>query len=172
MSTPTVREVKPEDEPEVAEVERLATASLREVYRPTDLALKRRAAIVSKLRCLVALLDGRIVGVVQFHIDEDHLFFLGLGVHPRFQRRGVAGALVGQLETIGRDCGCAAVILHTVRQTGNVSVFQRLGFLVESEEPTTLFTSDHFLALSEVVMRKRITQQDQGLLRGSRSEEV
>ena len=119
MKTPTVREARPEDEHEAAEVDRLATDSLRKVC-------------------------------------EDHLSFLGLGVHTRFRRRGVAGALIGQLETIGRNCGCTAVILHTVRETGNVDVFQRLGFLVESEELTTLFESDRFSALSEVVMRKDI----------------
>jgi ribosomal protein S18 acetylase RimI-like enzyme len=108
---------------------------------------------------LVAVLEGRVVGVVQFHISEDRLSFLGLGVHPRFQRRGVAGALIRHLETIGRNCGCKAVILHTVRETGNVEVFQRLGFLVESEEPTTLFQSDRFSALSEVVMRREVSQQ-------------
>jgi ribosomal protein S18 acetylase RimI-like enzyme len=165
MNTPTVREVRPEDEHEVAEVDRLATDSLRKVYRPTDLALRRRTAIVPNSRRLVAVLEGRVVGIVQFHISEDHLFFFGLGVHPSFRRRGAAGALIGQLETIGRNRGCTAVILHTVRETGNVDVFQRLGFRVESEEPTTLFESDRFSALSEVVMRKDITRENQRPIR-------
>jgi ribosomal protein S18 acetylase RimI-like enzyme len=160
MNTLTVREVRPGDEPEVAEIDRLATDSLRKVYRPTELALQRRAAIAPTLGRLVAVLEGRIVGVVQFYINDGSLSFLGLGVHPRFQRHGVARALIRQLEAMGRTCGCTAVTLHTVRETGNVELFQRLGFLVESEEPTTLFESDRFPELSEVGMRKDIDRKN------------
>ena len=46
--------------------------------------------------------------------------------------------------------------LHTVRETGNVAIFERLGFVVESEKPTALFESDTFAELSEVVMVKEI----------------
>jgi hypothetical protein len=52
------------------------------------------------------------------------------------------------------------MILHTVRETGNVTIFRRLGFLVESEESTTLFKSDRFSTLSEVVMRKEVPMED------------
>ena len=57
------------------------------------------------------------------------------------------------------------MILHTVRETGNVDVFQRLGFLVESEELTTLFESDRFSALSEVVMKKDLARENQRAIR-------
>jgi hypothetical protein len=70
----------------------------------------------------------------------------------------VAAALIHQLESIGRSCGCPTVMLHTVRETGNVEIFERLGFLVESEEPTNLFQSETCSALSEVVMRKDLIQ--------------
>ena len=46
--------------------------------------------------------------------------------------------------------------LHTVRETGNVAIFERLGFVVESEEPAALFESDKFPELSEVVMVKEL----------------
>ena len=158
MSTLAIREARPDDELQAEEVDRLATATLRTLYRPTDVALQHRAAIVSSVRRLVAVSEKRIVGVVQYHIAADHLSFLGLGVHPSFRRRGVATALIQQLESIGRSCGCTSVLLHTVRETGNVEIFERLGFLVESEEPTTLFQSEKFSALSEVVMRKDLVQ--------------
>lgn len=158
MSAPTVRNARPEDEPELAEVDRLATAALRNVYRPTDAALKRRAVVVPDGR-LVAILEERVVGTVEYYIREGKLFFLRLGVHPQFQRRGVARALIRQLETNGREHGCAAVILHTVRETGNVEVFQRLGFRVDSEGPTDLFRGEASSPLFEVVMRKDLIHE-------------
>src|SRR5262245_29706385 len=68
MNTVTVRELTPEDEAEVAEVDRLATADLRKVYRPTSLAQKQRSAIDTTLQRLVAILDGRVAGTVQYRI--------------------------------------------------------------------------------------------------------
>jgi hypothetical protein len=44
--------------------------------------------------------------------------------------------------------------LHTVRETGNIAVFERLGFVVESEGPSSLFESETFPGLSEAFMKK------------------
>jgi GNAT superfamily N-acetyltransferase len=157
MSALTVREMVPEDDLEVAEVERLAIETLRTVYRPTVAALQRRATIDATCRRLVAVQARHIVGVAHYYLAGDQLFFFRLGVHPGFRRRGVAATLIQQLETIGRNCGCTAMVLHTVRETGNVRIFERLGFRTESEEPAELFESVRFPVLSEVVMRKDLT---------------
>lgn len=154
----TVRESVPGDEREVAEVDRLATADLRTVYRPTAEAQRARSVMDTHLQRLVAVLDGRVVGTVQYHVVGERLSFLALGVHPAFRRRGVARALVQQLERIGSDSGCSAVTLYTVRETGNVSIFERMGFRVESEEPTRLFESRSHRTLSEVMMRKTLAE--------------
>jgi ribosomal protein S18 acetylase RimI-like enzyme len=82
------------------------------------------------------------------------LSFLSLGVHPAFRLCGIASALVEQLERIAVESGCRSVSLHTVRETGNVAIFERLGFRVESEAPTLLFESESHRTLSEVAMRK------------------
>jgi ribosomal protein S18 acetylase RimI-like enzyme len=129
MATFSVRPCRPEDESEAREVDVLATADLRRAYRPTQAALARRASLRAALTRLVALADTRVVGVVDYWKDGDRLAFLGLGVHPDFRRRGVARALVRDLERIGSDSGCQALGLHTVRQTGNVRIFERLGFM-------------------------------------------
>lgn len=160
MSTPAVRAIRPEDEDAAAEVARLATADLRRVYWPTPIAVQHRATLAAQLHRLVAVVDRRIVGVVQYYVAGDRLAFLGLGVHPEYRRRGVAKALVRQLEQIGRECGCTTLTLNTVRQTGNVEVFHRLGFFVESEAPTGLFEGVGNMSLSEVAMRKGLAGLD------------
>src|SRR5688572_7446346 len=156
MSILTIRELTSADEPYVAEIDRLATADLRKVYEPNQEAQKQRAAIGPTLEGLVAVLRGRVVGVVRYRIVADRLSLLGLGVHPIFRQRGVATALIEQLHSIGQDKGCTAVTLYTVRETGNVGVFERMGFMVVSEEPSKLFQSVSFSSLSEVHMIKGI----------------
>ena len=150
----TVRESTPDDESEAAVVDHLSTADLRRIYRPTAAAHERRFSISANLQRVVALLDGHVIGTVQYRIDGDRLHLLGLGVHPDFRRRGVATVLVQRLEEVAAESGCHAVVLHTVLETGNVVIFERMGFVIESRQPTDLFESDAFPILSEVVMRK------------------
>jgi hypothetical protein len=69
-------------------------------------------------------------------------------------RRSSATALVQHLEEIASKSGCQAVGLHTVLETGNVVIFERMGFILESQKPTDLFESETFSTLSEIVMRK------------------
>ena len=150
----TVRDAAAADRAAIVELERLATEDLRKVYRPTAVALQQRAALDPQLRHLVAVVTGLLVGIVHYKIEDDQLSFLGLAVHPGFRRRGIAAALVAELEAICRRNDCRALTLWTVRETGNVEIFQRLGFAAEFEEPSRLFESDTFPSLSEVFMRK------------------
>ena len=152
----TVRDAATADRAAIIELERSATEDLRKVYRPTAVALQQRAALDPQLGRLVAVVTGLVVGIVHYKIENDQLSFLGLAVHPDFRRRGIAAALVQELEAIGRKNDCRALTLWTVRETGNVEIFQRLGFAVEFEEPSRLFESDTFPSLSEVFMRKDV----------------
>jgi len=156
LSSPTVCEPAPEHEIEVAEVDRLATADLRKVYRPTSLAVRDRAIARPNTTPLVAIVDGRVVGTVQYSVVGECLSFQSLGVHPAFRRRGIASALLGHLEKIARECGCKSVQLHTVRETGNVAIFECMGFGVVTEAPTALFENDAGTTLHEVLMRKSL----------------
>lgn len=126
------------------------------MYRPTAAARQARTTKDGTLDRLVAVLDGHVVGTVQYRVADGRLSFLALGVHPAHRRRGVARALIRHLETIAARSGCGSVTAHTVRETGNVPIFEKLGFEVESEEPTPLFESERHRTLTEVAMRKRL----------------
>jgi GNAT superfamily N-acetyltransferase len=128
MQTITVRTANPEDEPDIAEVNRLVTADLRKVYRPTPRANALRSSIDSEL----------------------------VRLHPDFRRRWVATALIQTLEQIARETSSKIIRLHTVRESGNVTIFERLGFAIESQDPTSLCESDLHSTLHEVAMSKEV----------------
>ncbi|MHC4218771.1 MAG: GNAT family N-acetyltransferase [Planctomycetota bacterium] len=156
----TVRSPQPRDEAGIDEVERLATVDLRKVYRPSAAAVEHRASLAQQLQRLVATVNDRVVGTVQFYFAEDRLALLGLGVHPEFRRLGVARALVRELERVAESSGAEALTLYTIRQTGATQIFECLGFGVESEEPASLFESTSSGPLTEVFMRKDVRCHD------------
>jgi len=130
-----VRLATPQDAPAAQRVSEEAFASLRTIYRPSAVAQANRAAISKDLRQLVAEKQGRIVGTVRFGIFDNCLRVIGLAVAPQNRRRGVARALIEELARIASQRGCQSLSLYTVTQTGNVPIFQRLGFKVVSEQP-------------------------------------
>jgi N-acetylglutamate synthase-like GNAT family acetyltransferase len=130
-----IREPVAADAAAIAEVRRLATAALRMFYRPRPAALARRAARATIRRQLVCEIDGRVTGTVDDEDRGDCRHICGLSVHPDFQRRGIARALLERLATDARAAGQRALSLYTIKQTGNVAIFSRLGFAALRETP-------------------------------------
>jgi len=79
---------------------------------------------------------------------------MNLGVHIDFRRRGVAKALFAYLANIVKAHGARCLSLHTVKETGNVEIFRKLGFEPISEQHSELFESDQYASLREVYMEK------------------
>jgi hypothetical protein len=50
---------------------------------------------------------------------------------------------------------------RTIKETGNVAVFQRLGFVVTDEHPDTLFVSDLFSCLTEVDLERSLVSNEE-----------
>lgn len=131
----TVRDSRPEDAEAVRQVEASATATLRQTYRPNPRALSHKRTISRILRRLVAELDGAIVGTTQYYVDGNALRVIGLGVHSDFRRQGVAHALLAEVTERARRQRLPGVVTRTVEQTGNVPMFEALGFEVASRCP-------------------------------------
>lgn len=135
-------------------VSEAAFATLRQTYRPTRKALARKRKSRGDGLRLVAEFEGRIVGTVEYEVLADQLCLMGLGVHPESTRRGVATALLKKLQQIAEDSGIRRITLWTVVQTGNVEIFQRLGFRVVSIHPADLFESTRHAKLTEAFMER------------------
>lgn len=152
-----VRHALPEDAFAIAQVQASTTAALRRIYRPNAKALANKSRISRDLERLVALVDGLVVGTVQHYLDEDRLRIVGLGVLEEYRKRGVAKALVESLVSLAKHKRLEGIAARTVRETGNVPVFEKLGFVVASDVPDEYSESDIYPVLRDVELFRRVT---------------
>jgi ribosomal protein S18 acetylase RimI-like enzyme len=143
-------------EDDVAAVVASAIATLRQTYRPTRAAIERKAARAHALTRLVAVTDGEIVGTVEYEVAGDRVHVIGLGVLDAHRGRGVARRLIDELVDIAAGAGARVLSLYTIRETGNVPVFERLRFAVAAEKPAADCESDRHARLIEVFMERRL----------------
>lgn len=148
----TVRPERVEDQEEIKNVRDAATATLRQTYRPNQKAIENKARIGATLKRLVAIDDGRVVGTVQYYVENRSICLIGLGVHTDYRQKGIARILIRHLKKICIGEKATQLRLHTVKETGNVDVFRHLGFIVVAEREDDLFESAKFDKLTDVEM--------------------
>ncbi|MCP4745673.1 MAG: GNAT family N-acetyltransferase [Desulfobacteraceae bacterium] len=151
--------VRPErvaDKTEIQNVKASATATLRQTYRPKQRAIDNKDKIRGCLQRVVAAANGRVVGTVQYSLESQIVRITGLGVHTDYRQKGIARNLIRHLEKISIEKKVNQLKLHTVKETGNVDVFRRLGFTVVAERESNFFESDRFDKLTEVEMIMRL----------------
>jgi len=152
----TIREAEVDDAVDVREVSEAAFATLRSVYRPTGEAVARQAERAKEGTRLVAEIEERVVGTVQIAGHEDHVHMMGLAVHPDFQRMGVARRMIEWVVARAPTLGHNVVALDTIRETGNVPLFESMGFRVVDEEVANWCVSDEYGELHDVRMERKI----------------
>lgn len=130
-----------------------AVESLRRIYRPSPELVQSQAESVAPLQ-LVATLDGEVVGCISCMPAPGRLHLWGLMVDPRRQRCGVARAMLCAAADLARSRRLEHLSLCTVVQTGNVALFERLGFDVVREEPALRFESVSGEVLTEAFMQR------------------
>jgi predicted N-acetyltransferase YhbS len=151
-----IRVATKEDEAVAQRIADEAFATVRSVYRPSPKAAANLAAISPELERLVAEDGERIVGTVRFHVLDGRLRVLALAVLPQCRRRGVARALVNRLMVVAKDRECSALTLYTVSETGNVPIFERLGFKLICAQPDTHSISTSGEPLNEAYMERNV----------------
>jgi ribosomal protein S18 acetylase RimI-like enzyme len=150
-----IREATSDDAERLAFIARATGEILRRAYRPTA-ALEARDISYGPSTVLVAVLDGRVVGGMTCSQEVNSLHLRRIGVDPVYHRRGIAGALIAEAATRARADRLERLSLDTIRETGNVEIFRRLGFSVIFEESTDLFADSHGAAVTNVRMEKPI----------------
>ncbi|MFM7320744.1 MAG: GNAT family N-acetyltransferase [Armatimonadota bacterium] len=79
--------------------------------------------------------DARPVGCVRYRLGKGGVHFFRLAVAPSARRRGIARALIGRVEEIGRSRGCVRATCHV--RTGvarNVAMYEGMGYALAGED--------------------------------------
>jgi ribosomal protein S18 acetylase RimI-like enzyme len=155
----SVRFAKTEDDEAVGCVSGEAFAGVRRLYSPNPTARAHLSTIAPRLERLVAEDGAQIVGTLRFGRFDGCMRIIGLAVLPRFQRRGVARALIEEVARLAWDRGCSTLTLYTVTKTGNVAIFNRLGFQVIAEQPDEYSISADGEALTEAYMERALRRE-------------
>ncbi|TPJ13443.1 GNAT family N-acetyltransferase [Mesorhizobium sp. B2-7-3] len=98
----------------------------------------------------LAVEDGRIVGMTETTLADDHLWIENVCVAPEAQGRGIGRLLLERAEIKAREAGRNELRLLTNGAfEANVSLYKRHGYTVDREEP--------FMNGVTVYMSKRLT---------------
>ena len=137
-----------------------AFAPVREVYRPKidAVATVNNESLDSRL--ILALVEDVPVGSACVYAQEESLRVSQLAVLPSFQKRGVARQLLSFAEQVAHGSGCIDLRLSTIQETGNVAIFERLGFSVQKTSVATWCVSDRFAQLTEVEMSRPVGENE------------
>lgn len=155
-----IREPNERDRDAIAEVDALATSGLRQVYRPNQKAFDNLSRISPSLTPLVATIGTNVVGTVKYRIEGNRLYLTALSVHPSHRRRGVATALVRATARIAEERDIPYLAVHTVKETGNVTIFERMGFFTVGEQKDDFFESDVHDSLTDVYMERVVDEEN------------
>lgn len=148
-----VRPARPGDAARIEDVTAAATRILRQTYRPVP----RPPALPSAMpptKALVLLLEGEIIGVVEYLRRNDALHVTGLAVDPAHHRQGAARRLLEAVAEVARDRDLTRITLATIEETGNLPLFLKLGFAETARNPASRFESDRHDALTEIHLER------------------
>lgn len=133
------------------------THELREVYSPKS---NNPADPVSRpsLSSRVVAVDctGTVVGVAEYIQHPSVLYVQGLAVAPTHQRSGVASDLLTHIAWLALDKGLCEVKLATIKETGNVEIFCRLGFAATGEKILERFLGQNGEPVTEVTLKRHV----------------
>jgi len=154
--TITIRECSHSELTEALVVLKLAFDTVRSIYHPTGKIAKGQADRAREGTRLIALINQQIAGTVQLANHQNHAHVIGLAVHPAFRQQGIARQLIQHSLQYAREWNHDTIVLETIKETGNIPLFEKLGFQVSHERITDDFASKQFERLHEVRMELRL----------------
>ena len=151
----TTRQATPNDAKEVQSVIDAAFATVRDVYQPKPDAVTTSENANLDSKTIVALVDGEIAGAACVYSEGAALHVSQLAVVPKFRKRGVARALLQSANDVAIQRGATELRLNTIQETGNVAIFERLGFTIDTTTEATWCISERFSQLNDVSMSRQ-----------------
>jgi GNAT superfamily N-acetyltransferase len=128
--------------------------------RPAD-AAKQAARLREGVR-VVAIEGKTVVATAQYADHKNHVHVLGLAVHPRCQNRRIARQLLEWVAETALRLGHTTLVADTIEESGNVPVFEHLGFRAIERTVVDIFESDLHETLHSVKLERRLTKKPAG----------
>ena len=138
------------DEDAVQSIIASATIELRSAYRPIEKNVENKD---EKPINIVAIIKGNVVGLAEFFINEKTILVRGLAVSQTHRRQGVAMAMIEHIKLRAQEEGKTELVLSTIKETGNVSVFLHMGFSITSEEVSDTYENTKSESVTLVNLR-------------------
>ena len=152
-----IREFRKEDSEDLLIIEDQMNQFLRKIYRPTETGRENRSRIATELKRIVAIFEGKVVGTARYYFDENFLRILGLGVHEDYRLKGIARSITYHIRELANTKRCIALRLFAVKETGNVQIFERIGFRIVSEHQDGLLEGLNGERVTDIEMELRLT---------------
>ncbi|MBA3997863.1 MAG: hypothetical protein C0489_04085 [Candidatus Accumulibacter sp.] len=134
------------------------THELRMIYAPKpDAGTDAGSVFQSRHRSsrIVAVDDaGTIAGVAECVGRAAALYVQGIAVAPTHRRCGVATNLLAHCASLAASAELPFLEIATIKETGNVEIFLRLGFIVIDERVSECFWSYDRQPVTEVRLRR------------------
>lgn len=135
------------------EIVQAATKELRRTYGPRENGEHCGGAPSG---VLVALRGSTVIGTAEYMLREDHIYVQGIAVHPKYREMGVCRALLCKAEEMAKKEKLIALALCAIEETGNVQIFERLGFNVKRRVTAPNHVSPEGYQVTQVDMERRI----------------
>lgn len=132
-----------------------ATQELRRIYRPRE---DGGQPDCEPSGALVAVKGSMLVGTAEYLEKDDHVYVRCVAVHPECRNQGVCRALLRAAEKIAKDHALAALAACAIEETGNVGIFEKLGFTVISRAVAPNHVDPEGGPVIQVDMERKITQ--------------
>jgi len=135
-------------------IAKAAFSELRSVYSPTQTAIANQPKSTAYI---VVKMGQTVVGTSQYFDEGDRIYLFDVAVDASYRRQGIARRLIDFVSDIARSLGYKIVSARTIRETGNVEIFERLGFRVVKEEIAKWCVSDRYQILHDAYLERHVT---------------
>jgi N-acetylglutamate synthase-like GNAT family acetyltransferase len=145
---------RPAHDAQVELIRTFATSKLRAIYTPIPSENNSAAPSEFPFTSIVALNDANVVvGTADYMINTPSVFIQGIAVATTYRCRGVARTMLNHIEMLAAKSRLSSLQIKTIQETGNVGIFQRMGFHVIGAQKSERFIGTNGQVVNEITLQ-------------------
>jgi N-acetylglutamate synthase-like GNAT family acetyltransferase len=149
--------IRPLENSDNLEPIRQSTSSfLRKYYNTTNKQTFKNQLKEKDVHSLVAVYNQDIVATVSYYVQNEVTNIYSLGVLDEYRKNGITRKLFEHIEDLTKKVGAKKLSLNTIKETGNIMIFEKLGYKVIEEKVAVNAVSPDNQQVHEFRMEKDI----------------